>query len=78
MQISLSAREDAEFRVSMSPPRLGPYLRAASDVNHALSLYAWNLHLSAALKFSLHVFEVCLRNRLSPLLDIEVRAELAA
>jgi Abi-like protein len=74
MLIQMTALEEAEFRTSISVPRFTPYTRATSNFNQALALYAWNLQLAAALMYSLHMFEVCLRNRLSAYLTIKYGA----
>ncbi len=47
----------------LSAPRFATYLRATgNDRTQALSLYHWNLQISAAFLVPLHVLEVTLRN----------------
>lgn len=47
----------------LSAPRFATYLRATgNDRTRALTLYHWNLQVSAAFMVPLHVFEVTLRN----------------
>lgn len=47
----------------LSAPRFATYLRATGhDRTHALTLYHWNLQVSAAFMIPLHVLEVALRN----------------
>lgn len=48
---------------ALSSERLAPYLRVMNgSVRGAMSLYQWNIAISAAMYESLHVFEVMLRN----------------
>lgn len=65
MVIRMTAQEVVEFRLSVSSPRLAPYVGVTSSADQALALYSWNLQLAAALMLSLHMFEICLRNRLA-------------
>jgi Abi-like protein len=65
MPLHLTPQETIEFQASISAPRFAPYLRLAGSTNQAVELYSWDLQLAAALLFSLHTFEICLRNRLS-------------
>ncbi|WP_454856035.1 hypothetical protein [Promicromonospora soli] len=55
----------------LSPPRLGPYLRASGgNVRAALKLYQWNVEMSSAVYKMLHLVEVLLRNAM----DAQLRA----
>jgi hypothetical protein len=47
---------------ALSPARMSHYVRDAGSETRALTLYAWNAELSAALLVDIHYLEVVLRN----------------
>lgn len=56
----------AKVEASLSPERLGPYLRACRhNATQAIRLYEWNVQVSGAFFESLSIVEVSVRNALS-------------
>jgi hypothetical protein len=54
------------FRRTLSEPRFARYLRASKGLElDAVYLYHWNCCLAQSLYFSLHMWEIALRNRLN-------------
>ncbi len=61
--MSFSANEIAELPRVISTPRFATYLQATGgDAKAALSLYLWNLEISAAFLVPLQLCEVAIRN----------------
>lgn len=59
----MTAEQPEWIQDVLSTPRFEPYLAAAgSDVGKAISLYWWNVEISAALYIPLHCLELALRN----------------
>jgi hypothetical protein len=57
------------FRSALSEPRFSRYLKAANGLEiDAIYLYHWNCGLAQALYFSLHMWEVTLRNKINTFL----------
>ncbi|MGB0565525.1 MAG: Abi family protein [Alteromonas macleodii] len=59
-----------ELKKSLSENRFLPYLKKAGyDNSYAFNLYLYNARLSKAFLYPLHILEVCLRNRISAVLE---------
>ncbi len=55
--------EQQNLPIVISNPRLSTYLVTCNrNVDHALSLYQWNMQISAAFMVPLHVCEIAIRN----------------
>lgn len=64
------------LRRTLSEPRFARYLRAANGVElNAVYLYHWNCCLAQSLYFSLHIWEIALRNRMNSFLCAKYGAD---